>query len=312
MKKSETSPLAAAAPSPLSASVETLAAGSSTLHTEFKKQAVRAARISELEGEKATLLAAVESESVNFAEGSTKLVGINSELDLLRHGLDRRAAALAGEFQDVRESAIRLKTELVEAVAGTQRVLIAGRQKEARQWLADWNGVGPKDDAFPLPISVLLASCPVLAQLEQFRQEADAWGSQRPVADLLATARNTAACLEKLGLTPEHPSEAAEDSLGDPSVLVGWSPGRKGFDVIAIHDQHHVATENLTSLEAGSAMGGYRRIVKMRASNQTLRFMNTSNALVGSLAQDRNEWRDRKYDENDFLSTAAAWLQPSA
>ena len=261
-KRGSNSPLATKAePHPLALTLDGLKLSAATLRQELSNQAVRLADLARLTEEKAVLVESIDAEITPYEEGAASLAVLEGKLDVLSWTSGKRGNSAVAEFHNLTGRALELKVSVLDAIDKASGAVVAKRQKEAADLIASWDKTEPATS--PLPVSLIVAACPTVRQLEAHRGTLEAVKIDLGLAALAEALEPILSLLAAIPVPPVRPRLFGGYTSRGLTSVMGWSGSDAWLETIAVFERASEANAFYSRFTGKSGYCGFKQVVVM-------------------------------------------------
>ncbi len=246
-------------PSPLAIELAGLKTAAANLARELANQKVRLADIARLTDEKAGLLESIADEITPYMDGSAKLATVEQNVGVLEWSTKRKGAAVVAELHHLRQQALDLKNSVLARINAAAGIAVQTRQEEISGIVAGWNGTTAP--VSPLPVSLIVSTCPTAAKLEAHRVTLEAAKMEKGLSTLAAAMEPALAFLATVTAPEPHPQKLPAYIQRSHFGIYAWNGDEPRMDLIATFDNRQAAQEHFLSLRHRSGFCGYVKAV---------------------------------------------------
>ena len=298
-------------PHPLALTLEGLKASAATLRQELGNQTVRLADLARLTEEKVVLVEAIDSESVSYVEGSADLAVLNGKLDVLSWTSGKRGNSAVAEFHNLTGRALELKVSALDALDAASSAVVSNRQKEAADLIASWDKTEPAPS--PLPVSLIVAACPTVRQLEAHRGTLEAVKIDIGLAALAEALEPILDLLASIPVPPARPRLFGGYTSRGLTTVAGWNGSDAWLETIAVFERAAEANAFYNRFIGKSGYCGFEQLVLLdEAHPYHSRYFESeyhSGLDVKMIAEYARVHPHSEGTTPGFFETAATWLK---
>jgi hypothetical protein len=298
-------------PHPLALTLEGLKASAATLRRELDNQTVRLADLARLTEERAVLVEAIDSESVSYVEGSASLALLDGKVDVLSWTSGKRGNSAVAEFHNLTGRALELKVSVLNALDAASIAVVAKRQKEAADLIASWDKTEPAPS--PLPVSLIVAACPTVRQLEAHRGTLEAVKIDMGLATLAEALEPILSLLAAIPVPPARPRLFGGYTSRGLTAVMGWNGSDARLETVAVFERASDASNFYNEFRGRSGYCGFTQLVLTdEAHPYHSRYFESeqhSGLDVKMIAEFARIHPHSEGTTTRFFETAATWLK---
>ena len=298
-------------PHPLALTLEGLKASAATLRQELGNQTVRLADLARLKEEKAILVQAIDAESVSYVEGSADLAVLDQRLDVLGWTTNKRGVSAVVEFHNLTGRALELKVSVMGGIDAASSAVVSKRQKEAADLIASWDKTTPAPS--PLPVSLIVAACPTVRQLEAHRGTLEAVKIDMGLAALAEALEPILSLLASIPVPPVRPRLFGGYTSRGLTTVAGWNGSDAWLETIAVFERASDASNFYNEFRGRSGYCGFTQLVLMdEAHPYHSRYFESEQHSGLDIKMIAEYARIHPHSEGTttrFFETAATWLK---